>query len=56
MIPEAPIEPFATFAAAPLVLVILVVWGVGEALVLPVVPDVLIGLLVLAAPSQIGPR
>ena len=50
-----PIEPFAGLAAEPLVLVVLVGWGVAEALVLPVVPDVLIGLLVLAAPWSIGP-
>ena len=50
-----PIEPFASLAAEPLVLVVLIGWGVAEALVLPVVPDVLIGLLVLAAPWSIGP-
>jgi len=50
-----PIEPFATLAAEPLILVLLVMWGVGEALFLPVVPDVLLGLLVLAAPWELGP-
>jgi len=50
-----PIEPFATLAAEPLIVVLLVAWGVGEALFLPVVPDVLLGLLVLAAPWQLGP-
>ncbi|HEX2754254.1 MAG TPA: hypothetical protein VHM48_02255 [Candidatus Limnocylindrales bacterium] len=50
-----PIEPFATLAAEPLILIVLAAWGVGEALVLPVVPDVLLGLLVLAAPWQVGP-
>jgi membrane protein YqaA with SNARE-associated domain len=50
-----PIEPFAGLAAAPLIVAVLVAWGVGEALVLPVVPDVLLGLLVLAAPWQLGP-
>lgn len=50
-----PIEPFAGLAAWPLILVVLVGWGVGEALFLPVVPDVLLGLLVLAAPWQFGP-
>lgn len=50
-----PIEPFATLAAEPVILIVLVGWGVAEALFLPVVPDVLIGLLVLAAPWLIGP-
>jgi membrane protein YqaA with SNARE-associated domain len=52
---SVPIEPFATLAATPLVLLLLVAWGVGEAVVLPIVPDVLIGLLVLAAPGQTAP-
>jgi membrane protein YqaA with SNARE-associated domain len=50
-----PIEPFATLAAEPWILIVLAAWGFGEALLLPVVPDVLIGLLVLAAPWQVGP-
>ncbi len=49
-----PIEPFASLAAAPLIVLLLVAWGAGEAIVLPIVPDVLIGLLVLAAPGQLG--
>ena len=50
-----PIEPFASLAAEPLIVVLVVGWGVAEALFLPIVPDVLIGLLVLAAPWSIGP-
>lgn len=52
---SVPIEPFASLAADPLVLILLLAWGAGEALFLPVVPDVLLGLLVLAAPWQLGP-
>ena len=34
----------------PAILVVLALWGFGEAIVLPVVPDVLLGILVLASP------
>src|SRR5438876_7300326 len=40
-------------AASPLVLLILLAWGFGEALLLPLVPDVLIGILALAAPDHV---
>jgi membrane protein YqaA with SNARE-associated domain len=46
------LEPFAALAESPWILVILFAWGVGEALVLPVVPDVLIGILAMAAPER----
>ncbi len=52
---SVPIEPFASIAASPIVLVILGAWGIGEALVFPIVPDVLVGLLVLAAPWRLAP-
>jgi len=48
----ATLEPFAAVAESPWVLVVLFAWGAGEALVLPVVPDVLIGILALAAPER----
>jgi membrane protein YqaA with SNARE-associated domain len=51
--PGATLEPFATVAASPLILLILLTWGFGEALLLPIVPDVLIGILALAAPDQV---
>jgi membrane protein YqaA with SNARE-associated domain len=46
------LEPFAAVAESPWILAVLVAWGVGEALVLPVVPDVLIGILAMAAPER----
>jgi membrane protein YqaA with SNARE-associated domain len=46
------LEPFAALAASPWILVVLFAWGAGEALVLPVVPDVLIGILAMAAPER----
>jgi membrane protein YqaA with SNARE-associated domain len=53
---EAPgLAPFAAIAAEPLTWLVLVAWGFAEAIVAPVVPDVLIGILVLAAPWQLGP-
>ena len=42
----------ATLADSPWILVILFAWGAAEALVLPVVPDVLIGILAMAAPER----
>ena len=50
-----PTEPFAVLPSEPAILALLVLWGIGEAVVLPVVPDVLIGFLLLAAPRQIVP-
>jgi membrane protein YqaA with SNARE-associated domain len=47
------LEPFATLAAWPGILVVLAAWGYGEAILLPVVPDVLIGILALAAPELV---
>jgi membrane protein YqaA with SNARE-associated domain len=45
-------EPYAIFAASATAGLLLAVWAMGEAIVLPVVPDVLLGILVLAAPAQ----
>jgi hypothetical protein len=44
----------AALAASPVVLVLLFAWGVGEAVALPVVPDVLLGWLALATPAALG--
>jgi hypothetical protein len=41
-------------AASALVLLVLFAWGVGEAVVLPIVPDVLLGWLALATPTALG--
>ena len=38
----------------PAVLAILLIWGLGEAVVLPIVPDVLLGLMALATPAALG--
>ena len=38
----------------PAVLAILLLWGLGEAVVLPIVPDVLLGLMALATPAALG--
>jgi len=46
------LEPYAALAASPWIVVVLFAWGAGEALVLPVVPDVLIGILAMAAPER----
>ncbi len=42
------------WSAEPLVLLLLLGWGLGEAVVLPIVPDVLLGLLALATPAALG--
>lgn len=47
--------PFAEFADSPEALVVVFLWAVLEATVLPVVPDVLMGLLLLASPWRIVP-
>ena len=53
---DAPgLAPFAAIAATPLILLVLAAWGVAEAIVAPVVPDVLLGILLLAAPWQLAP-
>jgi hypothetical protein len=44
------IEPYAALAGTGAIVLVLAAWGFGEAIVVPVVPDVLIGILVLAAP------
>jgi hypothetical protein len=38
----------------PAILAVLLLWGFGEAVALPVVPDVLLGLLALATPAALG--
>lgn len=43
----------ATFAASRAALVAVAAWGAAEAVALPLVPDILLGLLVLAAPRQL---
>lgn len=43
-----------TWTAEPAILAILALWGFGEAVALPVVPDVLLGLLALATPAALG--
>jgi membrane protein YqaA with SNARE-associated domain len=47
-----PLEPIAAIARSVEVLLVLVGWGIAEAVLLPIVPDVLIGILVLAAPDR----
>ena len=42
------------WASEPIVIAILFAWGLGEALALPIVPDVLLGLLALATPAALG--
>lgn len=42
------------WAADPTILAILLLWGFGEAVALPIVPDVLLGLLALATPAALG--
>lgn len=45
-------DPYAIFAGSLLAVAVLAAWGFGEAVVLPVVPDVLLGILVLSAPTH----
>ena len=53
---DAPgLAPLAALAASPAILLVLAAWGFAEAVVAPIVPDVLIGILVLAAPWQLAP-
>ena len=49
------LQPFAAIAAQPTIWLVLVAWGFAEALVAPIVPDVLIGILALAAPWELAP-
>ena len=42
------------WTADPAILAILLLWGFGEAVALPIVPDVLLGLLALATPAALG--
>jgi len=49
---EPIIERLATFAGRPLALATMAAWAAAEAIVLPVVPDVGLGLLALAAPRH----
>ena len=46
-------EPYAAFAATGLALALIAAWAFAEAIVLPVVPDVGLGILLLAAPQQL---
>ena len=43
-----------SWTSQPVVLAILLAWGFGEAVALPIVPDVLLGLLALATPAALG--
>ena len=53
---DAPgLAPFAAIAGSPAILLVLAAWGFAEAIVAPVVPDVLLGILLLAAPWPIVP-
>ena len=48
-------EPAATvLATAPVVLALLAAWAVGEAIALPIVPDVGVGILALGTPAALG--
>lgn len=47
--------PFAELAERPEVLLVILIWAILEATVLPIVPDVLIGLLVMSAPWRLVP-
>ena len=42
------------WTADPVIFAVLFLWGFGEAVALPVVPDVLLGLLALATPAALG--
>jgi hypothetical protein len=42
------------WTADPAILAILLLWGFGEAVALPIVPDVLLGLLAIATPAALG--
>ncbi len=42
------------WTSEPVVLAILLLWGLGEAVVLPIVPDVLLGVMALATPAALG--
>jgi len=42
------------WASQPIVLAILLAWGFGESVALPIVPDVLLGLMALATPAALG--
>ena len=44
----------AASTTEPVVLAVLLLWGLGEAVALPIVPDVLLGLLALATPAALG--
>lgn len=44
------VEPLARFANRPAAIGLAALWGLGEAIVVPVVPDVLLYLLAIAAP------
>jgi hypothetical protein len=48
-------EPaIAALATSPVVLILLAAWAVGEAIALPIVPDVGVGLLALATPAALA--
>ena len=59
MAPESPVGPltraFERLAGRWQAIVIVAAWGLGEAIVLPVVPDVLLYLFATAAPRRAGP-
>ena len=42
------------WTSQPIVLAVLLAWGFGEAVALPIVPDVFLGLLALATPAALG--
>jgi membrane protein YqaA with SNARE-associated domain len=44
----------AAWSAEPAVIALLLLWGIGEAIALPIVPDVLLGLMALASPAALG--
>ncbi len=47
-------ELLIAWSADPTIWAVLLLWGFGEAVVLPVVPDVLLGLIALATPAALG--
>lgn len=47
------IEPYAAFATSWLAIAVIGAWAAGEAIALPIVPDVALGILLLSAPQQL---
>jgi membrane protein YqaA with SNARE-associated domain len=52
---RVPFRRLASLARSPWGIVVVAAWSFGEAIVVPVVPDVLLGLLVLVAPRRAVP-